>query len=205
MEDDLGAAPVELPRFSWSGTTSTDAEDSPATRSLTTAVSVVNHQARMPNLIITTRPADDQFARVDLVKQYVGQEVLEGDDLTWILGTPLVVEVDDGEVITVPVGFTTDGASIPPFAQKLTGWKPFEGPQRWAGIVHDWLYYQDGYGRRRADEIFRDILRTEGASAFRTTVMYWAVRLFSGTAYRRNQERDVEDRIWGNPSYPRHA
>jgi hypothetical protein len=159
----------------------------------------------MPNVVITARPTDQEFARVDLVKQVVGQVVLEGDDLTWILGAPLVVEVDDGEVITVPIGFTTDGASIPKFAQKLTGWKPFEGPQRWAGIVHDWLYYQDGYDRKRADEIFRDILRAEGATDFRTTAMYWAVRLFSGMAYRKNQERDVEDRIWGNQAYPRHA
>lgn len=159
----------------------------------------------MPDVVITTRPTDDQFARVDLVKQAVGQEVLEGDELTWILGAPLVVEVDDGEVITVPIGFTTDGASIPTIAQKLTGWKPFEGPQRWAGIVHDWLYYQDGYSRKRADQIFRDILRAEDATDFRTTAMYWAVRLFSRWAYRANQARDVEDRIWGNPEHPRHA
>jgi hypothetical protein len=159
----------------------------------------------MPNLVITARPTDQEFARVDVVKQAAGQVVLEGDDRSWILGAPLVVDVGDGEVITVPIGFTTDGASIPNLAQTLTGWKPFEGPQRWAGIVHDWLYYQDGYDRKRADEIFRDILRAEGASGFRTSAMYWAVRLFSAVAYRKNQERDVEDRIWGNPAHPRHA
>lgn len=139
------------------------------------------------------------------MKQAAGQVVLEGDDFAWILGAPLVVNVDDGEVITVPIGFTTDGASIPNLPKKLTGWKPFEGPQRWAGIVHDWLYYQDGYDRKRADEIFRDILRAEGATGFRTTAMYRAVRLFSRRAYQKNQERDVEDRIWGNPAYSRHA
>ncbi len=157
------------------------------------------------NVTITSRPADEQFARVDLVKQAVGEPVLPGDDRNWILGEPVVVDVGDGEVVTVPLGFTTDGASIPAIAQRLTGWKPFEGPQRWAGIVHDWLYYQDGYDRKRADKIFRDILRSEGATGFRTAAMYWAVRLFGRAAYVSNQLRDVEDRIWGNPAYPRHA
>ena len=159
----------------------------------------------MPTVTITSRPADDEFARVDLVKQAVGQPVLEGDDENWILGRPLVAETGDGETITVPLGFTTDGASIPAIARTLTGWAKFEGPQRWAGILHDWLYYQPGYDRKRADQVFREVLRNEGASRFKTSTMYWAVRLFGGAAYRSNQSRDVEDRIWGNPDHPRHA
>jgi hypothetical protein len=157
------------------------------------------------NVSIISRPSDEQFARVDRVKQAVGQPVLPGDDRNWILGEELVVDMGDGEIITVPMGFTTDGASIPAAVQRLTRWRPFEGPQRWAGIIHDWLYYQDGYDRKRADQIFRDILRAEGAGRFRTAAMYWAVRLFGKAAYDSNQERDVEDRIWGNPAHPRHA
>ena len=157
------------------------------------------------NVSIVSRPSDDQFARVDRVKLAFGQVVLPGDDRNWILGEPLVVDVGGGEIITVPVGFTTDGASIPDAVERLTFWHPFEGPQRWAGIVHDWLYYEDGYDRKRADEIFRDVLRKEGASWLRTMAMYWAVRAFGKKAYVSNQARDVEDRIWGNPAYPRHA
>ena len=157
----------------------------------------------MPAVTVTSRPADAEFARVDHVKQAVGQQVLPGDDESWILGRPLVVALDDGETVTVPLGFTTDGASIPRIARTLTGWGKFEGPQRWAGIVHDWLYYQPGYDRKRADQVFRDILSAEGASRFKTAAMYWAVRLFAGPAYRSNQSRDVGDRIWGNPDYPR--
>ena len=156
----------------------------------------------MLRAVITSRPSDDQFARVDLVKQAVGGQVEPGDDGFWILGQQLVVEVDDGETITVPVGFTTDGASIPEWVQTLTRWKPFEGPQRWAGIVHDWLYYQDGYGQYRADQIFRAILVSEGAGWFRTRAMYRAVRLFGRTAYERNQRRDVNERIWRDPDIP---
>ena len=57
---------------------------------------------------IVQRPA--RFDRVDRVKAVVGQPVLPGDDRFWILGDPLVVQVDGGERIEVPVGFTTDGA-----------------------------------------------------------------------------------------------
>lgn len=150
----------------------------------------------MLKLAIVSRPTDDQFARVDRVKHAVGHVILPGDEKYWILGEPLVLEVHDGETITVPAGFTTDGASIPLPIQLATSWKPFEGPQRWAGITHDWLYYQDGYKRSRADLMFKYILRAEYASCFQQNSMYAVCRCFSSMAYRRNQARNAEDRIW---------
>ena len=80
---------------------------------------------------IVERPA--RFDRVDRVKAAVGQPVLPGDDRFWILGDPLVVQVDGGERIEVPVGFTTDGASVPGWAQTLTGWEPWAGPAALGG------------------------------------------------------------------------
>lgn len=145
---------------------------------------------------VVRRPRDDQFANVKAVKEYTGEPILPGDEDLWILGEEMVVEVSDGEVVTVPVGFVTDGASVPKPVQVLTRWKPFEGPQRWAGIAHDWLYHVTGYGKRRADDVFRAILEAEGASWFRRTAMYWAVRLFGHKAYNRNQERGTDARIW---------
>lgn len=61
------------------------------------------------NVSIISRPSDDQFARVDRARLAVGQVMLPGDDHNWILGEPPVVDVGDGDVITVPLGFTTDG------------------------------------------------------------------------------------------------
>jgi len=80
------------------------------------------------NVSIICRPCDDQFERVDRVKLAAGQVVLPGDDRNWILGEPLVVDVGDGEVITVPLGFTTDGASIPRAVERLTFWRPCTSP-----------------------------------------------------------------------------
>jgi hypothetical protein len=102
---------------------------------------------------IVERPA--RFDRVDRVKEVVGQPVLPDDDRFWILGGRLVAQVGAREWIEIPVGFTTDGASVPRWAQELTGWVPWEDPQRWAGIVHDWLYSQRGVAKSYADNVFR--------------------------------------------------
>jgi hypothetical protein len=136
---------------------------------------------------IVERPA--RFDRVDRVKAAVGQPVLPGDDRFWILGDPLVVQVDGGERIEVPVGFTTDGASVPGWAQTLTGWEPWADPQRWAGVVHDWLYSQPGVSKSHADAVFRAVLASEGASWWKRKLMYAAVVAGGWWAYRADQGR----------------
>jgi hypothetical protein len=135
---------------------------------------------------IIARPG--RFDRVDRVKAVVGEQILPGDDQFWILGEPLVVQVGDDR-IEVPTGFTTDGASVPDWAQRITRWKPWEDPQRWAGIVHDWLYSQPGVSKRYADDVFRAVLVSEGAGWLRRKLMYAAVVIGGGPAYRSDQAR----------------
>ncbi len=135
---------------------------------------------------ITVRP--ERFDRVDRVKEVVGEEILPGDERFWILGEPLVVQARN-ERIEIPTGFTTDGASVPAWAQRITGWEPWEDPQRWAGIVHDWLYAQPGVGKLHADNVFRAVLVAEGAGWFKRKMMYVAVVVGGWPAYRGNQER----------------
>jgi hypothetical protein len=135
---------------------------------------------------IVSRPA--HFDRVDRVKRAVGQPVLEDDDRFWILGDALVLDVD-GERLEIPAGYTTDGASVPGWAQPLTGWEPWEDPQRWAGIVHDWLYTQKGVSKARADRVFEAVLASEGAGWLKRKAMYAAVVVGGGPAYRAGQRR----------------
>lgn len=135
---------------------------------------------------ILERPAT--FDRVDLVKEAVGEPVLPGDDCFWILGDVLVFAVDTIPA-TIPKGFTTDGASVPGWGTRCTGWRPWDPPQRWAGIVHDWLYCDPQAKRRIADRIFREILRSEGASLFERWVMWSAVRVGGWKAFGEDQER----------------
>lgn len=140
----------------------------------------------MPSAEILSRPA--RFARVDRVKEYTGQPIEPEDDLFWILGDPLVVQVDGSELIEVPVGYTTDGASIPKWATGLPGWGRWEDPQRWAGVTHDWLYTQTGVTKKRADQVFRAVLVAEDAGFFKRAIMYAAVVVGGGPAYRKSQE-----------------
>lgn len=135
---------------------------------------------------IIQRP--ERFDRVDRVKAVVGDEILPGDDRFWILGTPLTVLEGDREIV-ISTGFTTDGASVPTWAQRITRWRPWEDPQRWAGIVHDWLYSSPGATKRYADLVFRAVLKSEGAGWVRRRVMYAAVVVGGGRAYRANQAR----------------
>ena len=152
----------------------------------------------MKPLEATIVRAPARFDRVDRVKQAVGQPVLPGDDRFWILGDPLIVEVD-GRRIEVPVGFTTDGASVPKWAQKLLGWDPWTDPQRWAGVVHDWLYSTAGVPKSYADKVFRALLASQGASTAKRDLMYAAVVAGGWLAYRRDQERGP--RIFVDPRW----
>ena len=135
---------------------------------------------------ITTKPG--RFDRVDRVKAVVGEEILDGDDRFWILGEPLFAEVDD-DVIEVVVGFTTDGASVPRWAQRVTRWKPWEDPQRWAGIVHDWMYSTRGVEKRHADRVFHAVLVSERAGWLKRKLMFAAVVIGGGPASAANQQR----------------
>lgn len=158
------------------------------------------------------------FDRVDRVKKAVGNpDIRSDDDRLWILGQPLHVELiaakgrlieqlevsADGGTVIVPAGFVTDGASVPYLAQLLTGWHPWDEPHRWGAIVHDWLYCMNGHiddqaGSRWqtyplalkpfADRAFRATLVAAGCSKFRATIMYLAVILFGGSAYRIDQK-----------------
>lgn len=133
------------------------------------------------------RPTESQLARVDQVKLAVGDEPLEGDERFWILGEPLFLMIDT-VLVTVSSGFITDGASVPKLAQHLTGWDPWEIPQRWPAVAHDWLYCERDTAKTYADTAFRALLVNEGANWYQSTVMHWAVKLFGGWAYRSDQD-----------------
>lgn len=135
---------------------------------------------------IIARPST--FDRVDRVKEATGGEVLPGDETLWILGDDLIVDIADTLVI-VPRGFTTDGASIPRFGRRLTGWGPWDPPQRWAAIIHDWQYCVSGTSKRLADRAFRAALKSEGASWVKRRVMFVAVVVGGGPAFVQDQKQ----------------
>jgi hypothetical protein len=89
--------------------------------------------------------------------------------------------------VTVPMGFVTDGASIPRMFWSIMG--P-HGPWFYAAIIHDYLYAKASDGRfdcsrAEADEIFLAAMKDLGVRWHQRTIIYRAVRLFGWRSYKK--------------------
>lgn len=94
-----------------------------------------------------------------------------------------------GYGVTIPCGFRTDLASIPPVAELLLRMHRNELHYVVAGLVHDFHYNRQDITRREADRHFRAIARAEGAPRWQTALVYAAVRLFGWPSWRRSSQR----------------
>lgn len=115
--------------------------------------------------------------------------------------TPLLIEYLDGRryrvvepfqyrvgedgseelVVTVPVGFVTNFASVP---RVLWAILPPTGEYGKAAVIHDFLYCRRALTRTLCDAIFYEAMRALGVGWLRRSLMYAAVRLFGGPAWR---------------------
>ena len=82
--------------------------------------------------------------------------------------------------VTVPDGYTFDGASIPRFAWSLVG-TPFAPELIMAACAHDWLCeHVTTYEQRViADACFMARLAMDGVPYWRRAAMYLAVRFYA--------------------------
>ncbi len=86
-----------------------------------------------------------------------------------------------GKTYSVPVGFTTDFASIPKWLRWLI---PPTGLYGKAAALHDWLYSTGIVSRRRADFIFLRAMRVLEVAKWKRRAMYRAVRCFGQKNYK---------------------
>jgi hypothetical protein len=93
------------------------------------------------------------------------------------------------ELITVPVGFYTDFASVPRIGiiYAMLGDCAHE-----PAVIHDWLYYSAITTRDMADNVLLEAMKVFGISAWRRWPIYWGVR--AGGWYAWNDHRKK-----GNP------
>ena len=109
------------------------------------------------------------------------------DDKTWYLQSDFGYDVgaeDSGETINVPVGFTTDFASIPRlFWTILPKWGRYGN----AAVIHDYLYYSQMYSRKRSDAIFLEAMGVLTVPGWKKLPIFWAVRFFGFTAWSSNK------------------
>ena len=89
-------------------------------------------------------------------------------------GNVTLLEDYSRDGITVPAGFTCDGASVPRF---FWFWLPRWGRYYGASIVHDWLYSNEIGTRLEADKMFLKQMLEDGVLKHRAHIMYWCVRI----------------------------
>jgi len=87
------------------------------------------------------------------------------------------------EIISVPVGYMTDFASIPSMFWVLLG-HPAQKHGK-AAVIHDFLYSTHSYSRKRADQIFYEAMGVSKVSTWKRKVIYRTVRIFGGRAYKK--------------------
>ena len=84
--------------------------------------------------------------------------------------------------------FTWDGMSIPKLAQRWVG-NPFSPKHELAGMVHDWLYFIQIYPKGVCDLVMLKILKADGESRFKRTVMHQAVKWGAGAAWKSHTKK----------------
>ena len=92
---------------------------------------------------------------------------------------PIEVEIRGHKL---PRGTTCNGASVPGIARPMFG-SPYEGPNRDAGWLHDYLYATRKVSRAQADELFYRELIDDGCSPALAKTMWFAVRTFAASHY----------------------
>lgn len=109
----------------------------------------------------------------------------------WELYLPLQEQLSDGYLLSVPSGYVTDFASVPPL---LWSFFPPIGKYNRAAVVHDFLYdmqYREKelgeYEARKFadDEFLRIANRIDEKNRVRHYLMFLMVRWFGRAAWRK--------------------
>ena len=77
--------------------------------------------------------------------------------------------------VTIPVGFASDGASVPRALWNI--YPPF-GEYLEAAVVHDWYCVNHAVDSVTAAKVFREAMAVCGVGKWRRNKMYLAVRIF---------------------------
>ncbi len=86
--------------------------------------------------------------------------------------------------VQVPVGETTDGASVPWWAR----WAfPRYDKYLPACIVHDYMYGTGLVSRKKADFLFKKNLKRCGLKSYQWWPMFWAVRIGGASHYTKKK------------------
>lgn len=117
---------------------------------------------------------------------------VSGDVMIETTPPPLTWRDADGATFTVPVGFRSDGASIPRILWARIG-HPLSGRFVRAATLHDWSYrHPSGESRATIDARFRRGLEVDGVPWARRWAMYVGVRAGGWRAWGTYRALDTE-------------
>lgn len=106
-----------------------------------------------------------------------------------------------GKIFTVPAGFVTDYASIPPRFRRFFAQSARHSP---AAILHDWLYaIGEPGGKYEADRIFYYAMAEYGVAQFDRDRIWTAVYAFGESGYRLSSDWVFVDPATGYLEQPR--
>lgn len=135
--------------------------------------------------------------KVTFVNEPTIKPVGNGDE--WMLCDDFFVRVDSEDAgdppvtFTVPMGSTTDLASVP----RLPGaYLLFGGRARRSAILHDWLY-ENRFPRKWADDVFRAAMKEEEINPVTSFLMWLGVRV-GGASYYQEVAQDSPDDLYKN-------
>ena len=90
------------------------------------------------------------------------------------------------EIITIPLGFLTDFASVPRIFWCIF---PPDGEYTQAAVVHDYIYSKQLYTRKKCDSIFIEAMGVLGVSLWKRRIMYRAVRMFGWISWGKDDTK----------------
>ena len=86
----------------------------------------------------------------------------------------------------IPEGFLFDYGSIPRFAASII--PPIEIETANPYLIHDWLYSGEYFDRKFCDDVLLAALKFNGNSSFKSYIIYWAVRIGGGKAFKHSKK-----------------
>lgn len=110
------------------------------------------------------------------------------DSIFQVWDHPFRYQSDLGGLITVPIGFYTDFASIPrwlPIMYNMLGDTAHE-----PAVVHDWLYYSALFDRQTSDKILLEAMKVWGMPVWRYLPIYWGVRVGGWAAWNEHRKSE---------------
>lgn len=104
-----------------------------------------------------------------------------------VLTAPLTYITASSESVMAPVGFWTDGASVPRFLWRV--FPPF-GKYFRAAVIHDFMYYRGAFVRSKCDAIFREAVLACGCNKATAYTLWAGVRVGGWVAYGNYRKKE---------------